>query len=152
FLVEVGLFLLVGAGVTGCGHAPPAGQDTGPPTVTVAYPVQREVTDHAEYPGRTAAVDSLQVRARVGGYLEKINFKEGQTHSRATCSTRSTRGPTGPSSRRLRLSWPRVRPSSGWLRKTTRATAPSPSSSPGRSARSNWTSTRPRRTRRGPAW
>jgi RND family efflux transporter MFP subunit len=77
FLVELGLCLVVGAGVIGCGHAPPAGQDTGPPTVTVACPIQREVTDHAEYPGRTAAVDSLQVRARVSGYLEKINFKEG---------------------------------------------------------------------------
>src|SRR5207249_8590430 len=65
------------AGLAGCAHAPPEGQGQTPPTVTVTYPLQREVTDHAEYPGRTAAVDSLQVRARVSGYLDKINFKEG---------------------------------------------------------------------------
>jgi RND family efflux transporter MFP subunit len=45
--------------------------------VVVSYPVEREVTDYADYTARTAAVDSVEVRARVGGYLEKINFKEG---------------------------------------------------------------------------
>src|SRR5207302_6573264 len=40
-------------------------------------PVEREVTDHADYTGRTAAVDSVEVRAHVWGYLDKVNFKEG---------------------------------------------------------------------------
>jgi multidrug efflux system membrane fusion protein len=44
----------------------------------VSHPLLREVTDYAEYPGRTAAIDSLQVRARVSGYLDKIAFQEGQ--------------------------------------------------------------------------
>jgi RND family efflux transporter MFP subunit len=48
-----------------------------PPTVTVSYPLVREITDYAEYTGRTAAVDSVQVRARVSGYLQKVNFKDG---------------------------------------------------------------------------
>jgi RND family efflux transporter MFP subunit len=41
-------------------------------------PIQRDVTDYAEYTGRTAATDSVQVRARVSGYLQKINFKDGE--------------------------------------------------------------------------
>jgi RND family efflux transporter MFP subunit len=43
----------------------------------VSYPVEREVTDYADYTGRPAAVDSVEVRAHVWGYLDKVNFKEG---------------------------------------------------------------------------
>jgi RND family efflux transporter MFP subunit len=35
------------------------------------------VTDHSDFTGRTAAVDAVEVRARVWGYLDKVNFKEG---------------------------------------------------------------------------
>jgi RND family efflux transporter MFP subunit len=45
--------------------------------VTVSRPVEREVTDYADYTARTAAVDSVELRARVSGYLDKVNFKEG---------------------------------------------------------------------------
>ena len=45
--------------------------------VTVSYPVERDVTDYADFTGRTAAVDSVEVRARVSGYLDTVNFKEG---------------------------------------------------------------------------
>src|SRR3954452_16589153 len=58
----------------------PAGKDVKaePPTpVEVSYPLQREVTDYTDFTGRTAAVDSVEVRARVWGYLDKVNFKEG---------------------------------------------------------------------------
>ena len=48
-----------------------------PISVTVSYPVEREVTDYADFTARTAAVDSVEVRARVWGYLKKVNFKEG---------------------------------------------------------------------------
>ncbi len=54
--------------------APP----TAPPTVEVARPLEREVSDYAEYVGRTEAIDSVQVRARVSGYLQNVNFKEGE--------------------------------------------------------------------------
>ncbi len=53
-------------------NAPPS------PTVTVAKPVKRMLTDYDEYVGRFAAVNSVEVRARVSGYLESINFKDGQ--------------------------------------------------------------------------
>jgi RND family efflux transporter MFP subunit len=45
--------------------------------VTVSYPLAREITDYADFTARTAAVDSVEVRAHVWGYLDKVNFKEG---------------------------------------------------------------------------
>ena len=45
--------------------------------VTVSYPAEREITDHNDQTGRTAAVDSVELRARVWGYVDKVNFKEG---------------------------------------------------------------------------
>jgi len=49
-----------------------------PPTVTIAKPEKRNVTDFDEYVGRFVAVDLVEIRARVSGYLEKIEFKDGQ--------------------------------------------------------------------------
>lgn len=49
-----------------------------PAIVTVSTPIEREVTDFADFSGRTAAVESVEVRARVGGYLDKVNFREGE--------------------------------------------------------------------------
>src|SRR5262249_57327815 len=72
------LLLGLGIGGAGCAGAPP-GPPVPPTTpVTVSHPVEREVTDYADFTGRTAAVDSVEVRARVWGYLEKVNFKEGE--------------------------------------------------------------------------
>src|SRR4051794_34105702 len=73
----VGIGLLLGT-CAGCSNPTPEGPgEPPPPTVTVSRPLQQEITEFAEYTGRTAAVDSVEVRARVTGYLEKINFKEG---------------------------------------------------------------------------
>jgi RND family efflux transporter MFP subunit len=49
-----------------------------PPAVTVSYPVERDVIDSTDFTGRTAAVESVQVRARVWGHLQSINFSEGK--------------------------------------------------------------------------
>src|SRR5271166_3253761 len=76
-LVRSGLFLGSCIALAGCAHAP-EGPGKEPPTVTVSYPLPREVTDYQDYTGRTAAVDSVQVQARVTGYLTKIFFKEGE--------------------------------------------------------------------------
>ncbi|HEY1380817.1 MAG TPA: efflux RND transporter periplasmic adaptor subunit [Gemmataceae bacterium] len=67
----------LGLGLTGCSTAPPGAPPAAATPVTVSYPVEREVTDYADYTGRTAAVDSVEVRAHVWGYLDKVNFKEG---------------------------------------------------------------------------
>jgi RND family efflux transporter MFP subunit len=61
----------------GCKREPPAIAATPPPVVMVSSPVEREVSDYYEYTGRTAAVDAVEVRARVSGYLVKVNFREG---------------------------------------------------------------------------
>jgi RND family efflux transporter MFP subunit len=49
----------------------------GPPVVTVAYPIEQSIADYAEFTGQTAAVKSVDVRARVWGFLETVNFTEG---------------------------------------------------------------------------
>jgi RND family efflux transporter MFP subunit len=49
-----------------------------PPTVTVASPVVREIVEDDEYVGRFEAIDEVEVRARVGGYLQEIHFTEGR--------------------------------------------------------------------------
>jgi multidrug efflux system membrane fusion protein len=45
--------------------------------VTVHQPVGREVVEWDEYPGRPEAVDMVEIRARVSGYLESVHFKDG---------------------------------------------------------------------------
>jgi membrane fusion protein, multidrug efflux system len=52
--------------------------DLGPPDVTVRKPAVRDVTDYFEFPGRTEAVSEVQIRARVSGYIVKVNFDDGQ--------------------------------------------------------------------------
>jgi membrane fusion protein, multidrug efflux system len=48
-----------------------------PPPVTVNQPISKEVVEWDEYQGRIEAVDSVEVRARATGYLESVNFKDG---------------------------------------------------------------------------
>src|SRR5581483_1182049 len=60
-----------------CVETPPASKDVAPLPVSVSYPAEQYVTDYADYTARTAAVDSVEVRAHVWGYLAKANFTEG---------------------------------------------------------------------------
>lgn len=69
-VVTVGL-LAVGCSKSNQSMTPP------PPAVTANQPSQREVVEWDEYPGRLDAVDAVEVRARVSGYLQSIHFKEG---------------------------------------------------------------------------
>jgi RND family efflux transporter MFP subunit len=46
--------------------------------VTVAKPSKRLVADRDEYVGRFVAVDAIEVRARVSGYLDAVHFQDGQ--------------------------------------------------------------------------
>ncbi len=72
------VFLLAAViAVAGCGRSEkPAGPP--PPAVTVVKAQQKEITEWDEYTGRLAAVDEVEVRAQVSGYLESIHFKDGQ--------------------------------------------------------------------------
>jgi len=72
-------FLLGFISLTACDRPQPqtATPALPPPEVTVANPLQKEVTDIDEYTGRLAAVKTVDIHARVRGYLESIHFKEG---------------------------------------------------------------------------
>ena len=50
----------------------------GGPPVTVAAALKRNVTDWSEYTGQFTAVDYVEIRARVSGYLTEIHFTDGQ--------------------------------------------------------------------------
>jgi RND family efflux transporter MFP subunit len=68
---------LIGVVITvGCGQSNVYQTGT-PPTVTVANPLQKTVTNYLEETGTTEAVAMVEVRARVRGFLEKVNFEAG---------------------------------------------------------------------------
>jgi RND family efflux transporter MFP subunit len=71
------LVLALAPVLAACGQAPQAAAPP-PAAVTVAKPTKQTVTDYDEYVGRFVAVDMVEVRARVAGYLEKIHFQDGQ--------------------------------------------------------------------------
>lgn len=50
----------------------------GAPPVTVATPLQQQVRDWDEFTGRFEAVETVDVRARVGGYIQAVHFRDGQ--------------------------------------------------------------------------
>jgi multidrug efflux system membrane fusion protein len=78
-MAKLAKVLLVGAAaaVAGCNDDRPAAKKAAPPIVTVTQPVERDITEHEDFTGRTDAVYTVDVRARVSGYLEKVSFKDG---------------------------------------------------------------------------
>ena len=68
---------LTGCSEKGSPGAVPKGAANTDPAVVFTLPVYKEVADFEEFPGRTEAVNSVEVRARVTGYLDKVNFKDG---------------------------------------------------------------------------
>ena len=49
-----------------------------PPTVTVSAPLEENITQYDEFTGRFRAIERVEVRARVDGYLEEIRFTDGE--------------------------------------------------------------------------
>src|SRR6516164_7902873 len=70
--------MLVAASLAGCGQGQQQTAAPNLPTVTVAKPAQREVVDLDEYVGRFVAVNSVDIRSRLSGYLAQIHFTDGQ--------------------------------------------------------------------------
>jgi RND family efflux transporter MFP subunit len=83
---------LTNSGVLNAQQAPPAGtppaakggataspaSPQAAPAVTVAKPLQRRIVEWDEYTGRFDAVESVDIRARVSGYLIEVHFRDGQ--------------------------------------------------------------------------
>jgi RND family efflux transporter MFP subunit len=67
------------AALAACGDSGKQAAGPPPPKVTVAKPVKRSIVDQDEYVGRFVAVDAVEIRARVSGYLDSVHFTDGQT-------------------------------------------------------------------------
>ena len=77
FRAHTGGFAAVAVFVlAGCSKQPPPMQ---PPQVTVAPAIQKVVADWDEFTGHFEAVNSVEVRPRVGGFVERVAFVEGAT-------------------------------------------------------------------------
>lgn len=61
----------------GCAQKPPALPPSGPAQVEVCLPVQQEIRDYEDFSGQTEAVASIDIRARVTGYLSAVHFEHG---------------------------------------------------------------------------
>jgi RND family efflux transporter MFP subunit len=68
--------------LAGCDNKPRAGGAPPPPPVTVSKPIQKSITEWDEYTGRFIPVATVEVRARVSGFIESIHFKDGQVVKR----------------------------------------------------------------------
>jgi multidrug efflux system membrane fusion protein len=65
------------AAASGCQSEQGPGSSAEPPGIPVSRPVVRDVTNYEDYTGRTDAVEMVDVRARVTGYLDNMPFREG---------------------------------------------------------------------------
>jgi membrane fusion protein, multidrug efflux system len=64
--------------LAGCDNKPASNASPPAPSVTVSRPLQKTITEWDEYTGRFEAVATVEVRARVSGFIDSINFREGQ--------------------------------------------------------------------------
>src|SRR5882757_9093567 len=79
-LLTILLLLLLVPPLVACGQSQSKPQASAPPpAVTIAKPVSKMIADQDEYVGRFVAIESVEVRARVPGYLQAIHFQDGQT-------------------------------------------------------------------------
>jgi membrane fusion protein, multidrug efflux system len=69
--------IFLAAALAGCEQRQQATAALPPPTVTIAQPLKRTVTDWDEFTGRFEAVEEVQVRPRVGGSVTSVQFKDG---------------------------------------------------------------------------
>jgi multidrug efflux system membrane fusion protein len=76
----IAAMVVIAPALAACGQgvSQPQSAAPSPPQVTVAKPVSKMIAEQDEYVGRFVAVESVEVRARVSGYLDAIHFQDGQ--------------------------------------------------------------------------
>ncbi|MFL5003461.1 MAG: efflux RND transporter periplasmic adaptor subunit [Xanthobacteraceae bacterium] len=76
--IFLSLLLFAAQALVGCDGKPAASSVPPPPSVAVARPLQKVINEWDEFTGRFTAVETVEVRARVSGFIDSIHFKEGQ--------------------------------------------------------------------------
>jgi RND family efflux transporter MFP subunit len=74
YLVLLPVAMWTAAALSGCDKTEPVTPPP-PPEVTVAKPIQKDVVRYDEFTGTTGAVESVEVRARVKGFLQSVEFQ-----------------------------------------------------------------------------
>jgi membrane fusion protein, multidrug efflux system len=77
-IVLLGSLILIANVLASCDGKPTSGSAPAPPSVTVSRPLQKSITEWDEYTGRFTALETVEVRARVSGFIDSVHFQEGQ--------------------------------------------------------------------------
>ncbi|CAN5202256.1 efflux RND transporter periplasmic adaptor subunit [soil metagenome] len=77
----VAVSAMIAAALYGCSKTEAAGPPP-PAPVTVANPLSERIVDWDDFTGRFEATQSVDVRARVGGYIQSVHFRDGDYVSR----------------------------------------------------------------------
>lgn len=72
------LLLLAAAGLSGCQAQADAASAPPAPEVTVRAAVQQQIVDWDHYTGRFEAVERVELRPRVNGYIDRVAYEEGK--------------------------------------------------------------------------
>jgi multidrug efflux pump subunit AcrA (membrane-fusion protein) len=73
-----GAVALAGLILAGCSGSKHGGGESKKTAVNVAQVIESDVTDYEDFTGRTAAVESVVLKAQATGYLDKVMFKDGE--------------------------------------------------------------------------
>jgi multidrug efflux system membrane fusion protein len=77
-LLPFSAVLLAAFALAGCDNKPAANAGAELPVVTVSRPLEKRITEWDEYTGRFVAVKTVEIRARVSGFIDSIHFQDGQ--------------------------------------------------------------------------
>lgn len=76
-IVLLGSLILTANVLASC-DGKPTSTSAPPPAVTVSHPLQKSITEWDEYTGRFTPLETVEIRARVSGFIDSVHFQEGQ--------------------------------------------------------------------------
>src|SRR6202047_3823180 len=77
-IVLLGSLVLIANFLASCDNNRTSNSAPPPPTATVSHPLQKSITEWDEYTGRFTALETVEIRARVSGFIDSVHFQEGQ--------------------------------------------------------------------------